>query len=196
MKKQLKTLFVGTLLTGSALVLSQCAHEPITQTNAASSSRRVIATESRAALRTLYAQNPQARKLANSASGILVFPSVLKGGLIVGAEGGNGALFDHGGVVAGYYQTAGASYGLQAGVQKFSYALFLMNPAAVQNLNKAGGWEVGSSPSVVVVDRGAATELSTTTVQKGTYAFFFDQKGLMAGLGLKGSKITKIHPAP
>jgi lipid-binding SYLF domain-containing protein len=83
---------------------------------------------------------------------------------------------------------------LQAGVQKFSYALFLMDDAAVRNINRTGGWELGSSPSLVVVDRGMAASLSTTTINSGTYAFFFDQRGLMAGLGLQGTKITRIHP--
>lgn len=192
--KPLKLLCLFSVAAFSGLLLSNCAHEPITRTNAANASGREIARESRAALNDLYAQNPTARKLGHRASAVLVFPKILKGGFVVGAEGGNGALFDSGGNVTGYYQTAGASYGLQAGVQKYGYALFLMNPREVRNLSAAGGWDVGGSPSVVVVDRGAATELSTQTLDKGTYAFFFDQKGLMAGLSLKGSKITRIHP--
>jgi lipid-binding SYLF domain-containing protein len=69
-----------------------------------------------------------------------------------------------------------------------------MDDAAVRNINSAGGWEIGGSPSLVVVDRGMAANMSTTTINSGTYAFFFDQRGLMAGLGLQGTKITRIHP--
>lgn len=194
MKTTLKSACLGSLLAMSALALSNCANGPVTKLNASHSSRKQIAADSRKALDDLYAANPTARKLGRSAAGILVFPEILKGGLLVGAEGGNGALFDKSGAVSGYYQTAGASYGLQAGVQKFGYALFLMNSKEVGNLDQAAGWEVGTSPTVVVVDKGAATSISTKTLQKGTYAFFFDQKGLMAGLGLKGSKITRIQP--
>ena len=98
------------------------------------------------------------------------------------------------GVISGFYQTTAASYGLQAGVQEFGYAVFLMDDEAFHNINRSGGWEIGSSPSLVVVDKGMATSLTTTTIDKGTYAFFFNQRGLMGGLGLQGSKITRIHP--
>ncbi|MGC4244623.1 MAG: lipid-binding SYLF domain-containing protein [Herbaspirillum sp.] len=148
------------------------------------------------ALADLYEKNPHARKLGSRATAVLVFPNIVKGGFIVGAEGGNGALINRGGSVSRFYQTAGASYGLQAGVQKFGYALFLMHPDDVKNLDRAGGWDIGSSPSVVVVDKGAATEFTTKRLEKGSYAVFFDQRGLMAGIGLQGTKITRIHPGP
>jgi lipid-binding SYLF domain-containing protein len=93
-----------------------------------------------------------------------------------------------------YYNTVAASYGLQAGVQSFSYALFFMTDDALKYLDKSEGWEVGVGPSIVVVDAGAAKSLTTTTAKSDVYAFIFDQKGLMAGLGLQGSKITKINP--
>ncbi|WP_035611775.1 YSC84-related protein [Haloferula sp. BvORR071] len=196
MKTLLHLIGRFALLALSGALLSQCAHEPVTQANAANSSRKQISADSRAALRDLYASNPSARHLGKHASGILVFPHVMKGGFVVGAEGGNGALFGSDGGTRGYYQTAGASWGLQAGVQKFGYALFLMNKQEVANLDQAAGWSVGSSPSLVVVDKGVASELTTKNISKGTYAFIFDQKGLMGGLGLKGTKITRIHPGP
>jgi len=117
----------------------------------------------------------------------------LKGGFIVGAQHGEGALLS-GGRTLGYYNTIAASYGLQAGVQKFGYALFFMTNSSLAYLDKSGGWELGTGPSIVVVDTGMAKSLTTTTLQKGVYALFFDQKGLMAGLGLQGSKITRITP--
>jgi lipid-binding SYLF domain-containing protein len=195
MKMTIQRLAFGAFTTVSALCLSNCAHEPVTQANASHASRRQIASDSHAALNSLYSKDANARRLGRNAAGVLVFPKILKGGFIVGVEGGNGALIQ-GGSVTRYYQTAGASWGLQAGAQQFGYALFLMNRSEVAKLDQAGGWDVGSSPSVVVLDHGKATELSTSTASKGTYAYFFDQKGLMAGLGLKGSKITRIHPGP
>ncbi|WP_367871077.1 YSC84-related protein [Luteolibacter sp. Populi] len=194
MKTSLRLVCRFSILALAGGLLSQCAHEPVTQANASNASGRQIASDSRAALQDLYAKNPSARRLGKSAAGILVFPHIVKGGFVVGAEGGNGALLGSDGSVRGYYQTAGASWGLQAGVQKYGYALFLMNSREVGNLNQAAGWDVGSSPSVVVVDRGAAAELTAKSVDRGSYAYIFDQKGLMGGIGLKGSKITRIHP--
>jgi lipid-binding SYLF domain-containing protein len=185
------------LTIASAAILAlvpSCANNPATQANAANSSSSQIARDSRVALRSLYSQNPGARALGRKAKGVLVFPSVVKGGFMVGLQAGNGAMIRDTGEISGFYQTTAASYGLQAGVQEFGYALFLMDDSAFKNINRSGGWEIGSSPSLVVVDKGMATSLTTTTINKGTYAFFFNQRGLMGGLGLQGSKITRIHP--
>jgi lipid-binding SYLF domain-containing protein len=94
--------------------------------------------------------------------------------------------------VAGYYNSLAGSYGLQAGVQTFGYALFFMNEAALAYLDKSDGWEIGVGPSIVVVDEGVGKSLTSTTITHDVYAFIFDQKGLMAGLGIQGSKISKI----
>jgi lipid-binding SYLF domain-containing protein len=143
------------------------------------------------ALLKLYEKTPAARELARVAKGILVFPSIIKGGFIVGGQYGEGAL-RMGDKTEGYYNTAAASYGLQAGAQSFGYALFFMTDKALDYLKKSEGWEIGVGPSIVIVDEGIAGSLTTTTAKSAIYAFFFDQKGLMAGLGLQGSKITKI----
>jgi lipid-binding SYLF domain-containing protein len=190
----MKRLALLSFAAVSSLLLANCAHEPVTKANAAQASSRELSSESRAALNDLYAQNPEARRLGRRAAAVLVFPKVLKGGFVVGAEGGNGTMFGADGTVKGYYQTAAGSYGLQAGVQKFGYALFLMNQAEIRKINSAEGWDVGTAPGVVVVDRGATATLTAKTGYKGAYAFFFDQKGLMAGVSLQGSKITRIHP--
>lgn len=145
------------------------------------------------ALAELYASTPAAKELSGVAKGILVFPDVVKAGLIVGGQYGTGAL-RVGGKTVGYYNTVAASYGLQAGAQKFGYAMFFLTQPALDYLTKSKGWEIGVGPSVVVVDAGLARSLTTTTAKEEIYAFFFSQKGLMAGLGLQGSKITKITP--
>jgi len=147
--------------------------------------------DARTALNRLYASAPAARDLSKRAKGILVFPSVVKAGLMVGGQYGDGVLFK-GGRASGFYNTAGASYGLQAGAQKFGYALFFMNDGALAYLGKSEGLEIGTGPSVVMMDQGMAKQSSTTTLSQDVYAFIFGQEGLMAGLGLQGNKITKI----
>jgi lipid-binding SYLF domain-containing protein len=144
-----------------------------------------------AALARLYASTPQARQLGDRARGILVFPSIVKAGFLFGAQYGEGALRQKGATTA-YYNSVAASYGLQAGMQVFGYALFFMSDSALQYLENTGGFELGTGPSVVVLDVGAAKAFSSTTLQNNIYAVFFDQRGLMAGLGLQGTKITRI----
>jgi lipid-binding SYLF domain-containing protein len=145
------------------------------------------------ALSMLYATTPGARSLAAHAKAILIFPSIIKGGFIVGGQFGDGAL-RQGGRTVGYYRSIAASYGFQAGAQSFGYVLFFMDDASLAYLNKSNGWELGTGPSIVVLDKGFGKNVSTTTVQKGVYAFIFNQKGLMGGAGIQGSKITRINP--
>ena len=152
-----------------------------------------IETEAREALTRLYETNPTAKELSKTAEAVLVFPKILKAGLIIGGQGGNGALFVDGKVVS-YYNIAAASYGLQAGAQTFAYAMFLMTDAAEEYLDSSKGWEVGVGPTLVVVDDGIAKTLTTTTAKDDVYAFIFGQEGIMGGLGIQGSKITKINP--
>jgi lipid-binding SYLF domain-containing protein len=145
------------------------------------------------ALRKLYANSPTAKMLGQKAKGIMVFPGVIKGGFIVGAQYGQGAL-RKGGRTVGYYNTVAASYGLQAGGQKFGYALFFMDDDSLKYVETSAGWEIGTGPSVVVVDKGVAKTMGTTASREGVFAFIFGQKGLMAGIGIQGSKITRITP--
>jgi lipid-binding SYLF domain-containing protein len=152
-----------------------------------------LTSESQSALQKLYATSSAAKTLGAKAHSILVFPSVKKAGLVVGGQYGEGTLLKGNAAVA-YYKTTGASVGLQAGGQQYGYAMFLMNQKAVDSLNAANGFEVGVGPSVVVVDEGAAKNLTTTTMKDDIYAFVFGQKGLMAGVGLQGNKISKIKP--
>ncbi len=176
---------LSALLLTCCLALSQCASRV---------NFDKLATDSRAALNDLYANNPKARNLGASAQRIVVFPVVARAGFMFGGMGGNGAAIRSDGSIRDFYQTGGASYGLQAGVQTFGYALFLMDDLAVHNLDRSGGWEIGSVPTLVVWDRGISRSLSTTTLRKNIHAIFFNQRGLMGGLGFQGSKITRLHP--
>ena len=154
-------------------------------------SAQSLTNKSAAALRQLVSENPAARAISQNSLAVLVFPEIVKAGFIFGGQGGEGVLFVHG-KRAGRYRTFAASYGLQAGVQKFGYALFFLDQRAVDWVNETRGWTIGTGPSVVVVDQGMARTMDTQTLHSGIYAFTFDQKGLMAGLGIQGSKIQRI----
>lgn len=149
-----------------------------------------------AALKNLYATTPSARLLASKAKAVLVFPHILKAGFMFGGQIGEGAMRTgnllSGGKTVGYYNSVAASYGFQAGVQTFSYAMFLMNNEAIDALNNTAGFELGVGPSIVILDKGGAKSLTTTTLTEDAYVFIFGQKGLMAGVGVQGSKITRI----
>ncbi len=162
---------------------------------ALAASASAIDREASAALKELYANTPGAKALADKAIAVLIFPSIVKGGFIIAGQFGDGVL-RRGGRSVAYYRSLAGSYGFQAGAQKFGYVLFFMDQSSLSYLEKSDGWEVGTGPSLVVLDTGFGKNLSTTTLQSGVYAFIFDQKGLMGGIGLQGSKITKIHPKP
>ena len=177
-------LFIGIFLTA-------CASSKLSGTENPAAARQ---EEARDALHSLYSTTPGAAELARSAKGILVFPNITKAGLIVGGQFGKGVLFKNG-EIAGYYNSVAASYGLQAGVQRFGYALFFMKDSDLDYLSKSDGWEVGVGPTVTVVDKGFASSMTTTTGRQGVYAFFFEQRGLMAGLGIQGTQISKSEAA-
>lgn len=152
-----------------------------------------LSREAQGALDRLYQQEPRTRELGKKAVGVLVFPRILKGGLLVGAETGDGALI-RGDKVQGYYNISAVSFGLQAGAQAFSYALFFMNEPALRYLDQSDGWSLGAGPSLVVVDDSYASSITTTTLSQDVYAVPFGGQGLMAGMGLEGSKITRTQP--
>jgi len=179
------------ILLAALFVLGGCQSTGGASESNASASE--IDLEARQALNRLYETTPNARALASRARAILVFPGIVKAGFIGGAQYGKGALIENG-RVRGYYNLVAGSYGLQAGVQTFDYALFFMSRDALSYLYNSKGWEIGVGPSIVVVDAGVAKTLTTTTAKDDVYAFIFGQKGLMAGLGLQGSKITRINP--
>lgn len=157
----------------------------------AAASKADINRDVDSALAILYSKDPNARWLTSQAKAVLVFPGIVKAGFLLGAQYGEGALRAQGRTI-GYYNTVSASYGLQVGVQTFGYALFFMTDSAFQYLSNSGGFELGVGPSIVILDEGAAKALTTTTAQKDMYAIFFNQRGLMAGLGLQGTKISRI----
>lgn len=193
--KTIRRVLSLVVFAGLALLLSQCAATgPGSRIAAATTDPRALAADSRASLASLYRRYPKARQLGAKAKGIVVFPSVTKGGLMVGGLGGTGALIDPDGKIREFYQTTGISYGMQAGLQKYSYALFLMDNQARSYLHQSGGWQVGSAPSLVVVDEAVGASMSVGSINRGTYAVLYHERGLMGGLGLQGSRIARFIP--
>ena len=160
---------------------------------ASAASTSSIDTEATAALHRLYASNSTAKHLGEKAKAVLVFPKVKKGGFIVGGLDGHGAL-RRGDKTLGYYKIKAVSVGLQAGGEEFGYALFFMTQRGMAYLDQNGGWAVGSGPSVVVVDEALASSLDPKSLKSDVYVVTFNQRGLMGGIGIEGSKITKTYP--
>jgi lipid-binding SYLF domain-containing protein len=144
------------------------------------------------ALQQLYKTNPLAEKLSHSARAVLVFPNIIKAGLVFGGGYGEGELIKEG-KTDGYYNSVTGSWGLQAGAQSYGYVVFLMNEKATKYIHETHGWEIGVGPTVVVVDEGVAKSLSTSTLKDDAYAFIFGQQGLMAGVSIEGTKISHIN---
>jgi len=147
--------------------------------------------DSAQALEALYKKNPIAAEVSKHAKAVLVFPNIVKAGLVFGGAYGEGVLTKNE-KVAGYYNSVTASWGWQAGAESYRYVVFLMSNKAVNYLDKSKGWEIGVGPTVVVVNEGIAKNLSSTTLKDDAYAFIFDQQGLMAGISIEGTKISRI----
>jgi len=162
--------------------------------SADASSAHSLQVNSEKALQHLYKQNAKARTLGEKAVAVLVFPDVLKAGFMVAAQRGDGVLFKNG-EVAGYYNITSAGYGIQAGIQKLSYALFFMDEDSLKYLGKSEGFDVGAAPGLVMGDQGLSGSMSVTSLQHGIAAFIWGQKGLMGGIGLQGTKITGYTPS-
>src|SRR5271167_2014375 len=162
----------------SVALISAALANVLSSSTAFAASASEINRDSTQALTTLYQTTPGAKALADKSKGVLVFPSIIKGGFIIAGQYGDGALRRKGRTV-GYYRSIEASVGFQAGAQSFGYVLFFMDDASLKYLDKSAGWELGTGPTLVVLDKGFEKNLSTTTMQKGVYAFVFSQKGLM-----------------
>jgi lipid-binding SYLF domain-containing protein len=171
----------------AAATFSLCA----LSSNANAATAEDLNADAAQALQTLYQHNPVAESISKRAKAILVFPKVIKAGLVFGGSYGEGVLMKNSKVV-GYYNSVSASWGWQAGAESYAYVVFLMDEKAESYLERSDGWSIGAGPNVVVVDSGIAKNLSTTTLKDDAYAFIFDQQGLMASLSIEGTKISRI----
>jgi len=175
-----------------ALVLATAAIATMSvMSQASAATAEDLDRDSQQALQTLYQTQPVAETLSKTAKGVLVFPNIVKAGLVFGGSYGEGVLLE-GSKVVDYYNSVTGSWGLQIGAQSYGYAVFLMTDNAVKYLKDSKGWELGVGPTVVVVDEGVAKNLSTSSLKDDAYAFIFSQQGLMAGVSIEGTKISRI----
>jgi len=159
--------------------------------NARAATAADLDTDSRQALQSLYKAQPFAETISRNAKAVLVFPKIIKAGLVFGGSYGEGVLM-RGSTVEAYYNSVTGSWGLQAGAQSYAYVVFLMSEKAVNYVRDTKGWEIGVGPTVVVVDQGVAKNLSSSSLKDDAYAFIFDQQGLMGGVSIEGTKISLI----
>lgn len=159
---------------------------------ARAASKAEIDAKVQEAIGNFYNHTSAGKQLAQKASGMLVFPEVLKAGVGVGGEFGEGALLIKG-KTAAYYSTASASIGFQLGAQIKSQVILFMNPKVLENFRKSQGWKAGVDGSVALVTLGAGGEISTETIKQPIIGFIFSNKGLMYNLTFEGSKITRLE---
>ena len=145
-----------------------------------------------ATLKEFYSQIGSGKELAGKAKGVLIFPSVLKAGIWVGGQFGEGALRVNG-KSENYYNIAGASFGFQFGAQSRAIVLLFMTDDALSGFRNSSGWEAGVDGSVAFANVGAGGALDTNTLRQPIIGFVFNNQGLMVDVSLKGSKITRIQ---
>ena len=150
-----------------------------------------LKVDAKQALALLVKANPIASVVSKKAKATLIFPNIVKAGLIFGGAYGEGVVMK-GTQFDGYLNSVSVTFGWQAGAQSYGYVVFLMTDKAIQYIRDTQGLEIGVGPTVVVVDEGGARNLSSSTLKDDAYAFIFDQQGLMASLSIEGTKITRI----
>ncbi len=158
---------------------------------AAAASREELDADVTEAVAALYEHSSAAKELAGRSAGMLVFPKVIKGGIGIGGEYGEGALLVGGRTVA-YYNTAAGSIGLQLGAQQKSQVILFMTQTELDKFRKSEGWKAGVDGSVALATLGAGGQVDTETAKKPIIGFIFSNKGLMYNLTFEGAKITKI----
>ncbi len=131
------------------------------------------------------------RAFLDQSKGVLVFPSVVKAGLAIGGEYGEGALLIDN-VIVDYYSITGASLGFQIGAQRQSLVLTFMTEKSLLDFQRGNGWEAGIDGSVAVVEWGVGADVTTTNYNSPVVGFIFDNEGLMYNITLEGAKFTKL----
>jgi lipid-binding SYLF domain-containing protein len=158
---------------------------------AVAASREDLDAAVREAVNELYTHSSVAKDLAAKSAGMLVFPKIIKGGIGIGGEYGEGALLV-GGKTTAYYNIAAGSIGFQLGVQQKSQVILFMNQQELDKFRAHEGWKAGVDGSVALATLGAGGQIDTETSKKPIIGFIFSNKGLMYNLTFEGSKITKI----
>jgi lipid-binding SYLF domain-containing protein len=176
-----------------AVLLAQLCSLIVAAPQAHAASAAQLESDSNRALQALYEIQPQTASLAKRAKAILVFPRITKGAFVLGGQTGNGVLLVND-KPSGYYSITADWIGLQFGARPFSYVLFIITESALKYLNRNGRWTVGSGPSVTVVSKQLAGNITNTVLSQDVYAFPFGPRGVMSGPGLRGSHIARFTP--
>ncbi|WP_313698071.1 YSC84-related protein [Achromobacter sp.] len=189
----LRRTSMAIAIGAAGLIFAGCTTTTPSKSPAASTSeqRQSMNSAANATLAKLYEAAPQSKDLVARAKGVLVFPDVLSGSFIVGAEHGKGVL-RVGGQNAGYYSTTAGSIGFQAGAQSKAMILLFMTDDALNKFRNSSGWTVGADATVAVVNIGANGRIDTNTAQQPVVGFVMNNGGLMAGVSLAGTKISKL----
>ena len=192
-KKKRRLLLAGGI-AAAALALSGCTTTgPSSGETAAGTADRDRAIDAAvdATLQRLYASVNGSRELVNKARGVLVFPRVISAGFWLGAQYGEGALRVDG-RTDGYYSTAGGSFGLQIGAQSKALIYVFLTDDALTQFRNRDGWAVGTDATVAVMRLGANGQLDTTTATNPVEVFVLTNAGLMAGVSLEGTKVSRL----
>jgi lipid-binding SYLF domain-containing protein len=175
-----------------SLVALWLAVAVVPATSVADSTAAEIDAKVDAALQRLKTELPGSQAILDKAEGVLVFSEVIKAGFVVAGEGGEGALRIDG-KTAGYYSIFSGSVGLQAGGQKRDIIMAFLDAAELKKFQESSGWKAGVDGNVTLIDVGASGTVDTATIKQPIVGFVVGQKGLMAGVSLDGSKITKLE---
>lgn len=174
------------------LLLAACLSTALASTGTLAASKVEIDAEVREAVAAFYRHTSAGQELAGKAAGMLVFPNVIKAGMGVGGEFGEGALLVGGKPVA-YYNIASASIGFQLGAQARSQIVLFMTSNALDKFRRSQGWKAGVDGSVALATLGAGGAIDSETAKKPIIGFIFSNKGLMYNLTFEGSKISRIE---
>jgi len=196
--KTISSLFRRSSLAAIAVVSAclisvGCTTTPPTQNESPRADRHEINSNVDASLAKLYETVPSSRELVHRAKGVLVFPTVMQAGFVVGGEYGKGAL-RVGNVSEGYYRLIAGSVGWQIGAQSKAIVLLFMTQDSLEKFRHSEGWDVGADATVALASIGANGDIDTTTAQKPVVGFVVTNAGLMAGVTLQGAKVSKIAP--
>jgi lipid-binding SYLF domain-containing protein len=143
-------------------------------------------------LKEFKVEVPGGEQFLERATGVLVFPKIIKAGFGIGGEYGEGALMINGETVS-YYSTAAASIGLQLGAQSKSLVIVFLEQEALNYFRNSKGWKAGVDGSVAVVEWGTGEDINTIDIEDPIVGFMFSNKGLMFNLTLEGAKFSRIN---
>lgn len=194
MRRRQFIISTSAALASTGLALAGCTTTPpssATGESADAGKRRSINAGVDSTLTRLYETVHGSHELVSKAQGVLVFPSVIAAGFWVGGQYGQGAL-RVGGQTAGFYTLAAGSFGLQIGAQSKAVVLLFMTQDALNTFRNSQGWAAGADATVAVLNVGANGNVDTSTATSPVEAFVLTNAGLMAGVSLEGSKVSRL----